>query len=65
MVRMTSSGSLYAGFQVFAKQVRPKARNGIVPQWDLRGKLRLNPTRKRLSVKLGSTRVLGSGATAR
>ena len=40
---MTSSGSLYAGFQVFAKQVKVKARNGIVPQWDLRGKLRLNP----------------------
>ena len=38
---MTASGSLYAGFQVFAKQVKAKARNGIVPQWDLRGKLRV------------------------
>ena len=61
MVRMTSSGSLYAGFQVFAKQVKAKARNGIVPQWDLRGKLRLNPTRKRPNLKLGTTRVLGRG----
>jgi len=61
MVNLTRSGSLYAGFQVFAKQVKAKARNGIVPQWDLRGKLRLNPRRKSLSVKLGSTRVLGRG----
>jgi hypothetical protein len=61
MVRMTQSGSLYAGFQVFAKQVKAKARNGIIPQWDLRGKLRLNPTSKRPNLKLGSTRVLGRG----
>ena len=61
MVRMTASGSLYAGFQVFAKQARAKARNGIIPQWDLRGKLRLNPARKRPNLKLGSTRVLGAG----
>ena len=61
MVRMTAQGSLYAGFQVFAKQVKAKARNGIIPQWDLRGKLRLNPTSKRPNLKLGSTRVLGSG----
>ena len=62
MRRMTASGSLYAGFQVFAKQVKAKARNGIVPQWDLRGKLRLNPATKRPNLKLGSTRVLGSGS---
>jgi hypothetical protein len=61
MVRLTASGSLYAGFQVFAKQVKAKARNGIVPQWDLRGKMRLNPSRKRPNLKLGSTRVLGRG----
>jgi hypothetical protein len=61
MIRTTASGSLYAGFQVFAKQVKKKARNGIVPQWDLRGKMRLNPTRKRPNLKLGSTRVLGRG----
>jgi hypothetical protein len=61
MVRLTASGSLYAGFQVFAKQVKRKARNGIIPQYDLRGKMRLNPTRKRPNLKLGSTRVLGRG----
>jgi hypothetical protein len=62
MVNLTRNGSLYAGFQVFAKQVKKKSRNGIIPQWDLRGKLRLNPTSKKPNLKLGSTRVLGSGA---
>ena len=60
MLRMTASGSLYAGFQVFAKQVKAKARNGIVPQWDLRGKLRLNPSRKRPNLARRD-RVLGRG----
>ena len=61
MRRMTASGSLYAGFQVFAKQVRAKARNGIIPQWDLRGKLRLNPSSKRPNLRVGATDVVGSG----
>src|SRR4051794_6236069 len=47
MRRLTASGSLYAGFEVFAKQVKPKARNGVIPQWDLVGKVRLNPSHKR------------------
>jgi hypothetical protein len=61
MRRMTASGSLYAGFQVFAKQVRPKRRNGIIPQYDLRGKVRLNPTRKRPNLRVGATDVVGRG----
>lgn len=61
MRRMTASGSLYAGFQVFAKQVKAKARNGIVPQWDLRGKMRLNPSRKNPNLRLGATDVAGRG----
>ena len=61
MRRMTASGSLYAGFQVFAKQVKAKARNGIVPQWDLRGKMRLNPTRKNPNLRIGNTDVAGRG----
>ena len=61
MRRMTASGSLYAGFQVFAKQVKAKARNGIVPQWDLRGKMRLNPSRKNPNLKIGATDVSGRG----
>jgi P pilus assembly chaperone PapD len=62
MRRLTASGSLYGGIQVFAKQVKKKARNGIIPQWNVIGALRLNPRHKRPSLKLGSTRILGSGA---
>jgi hypothetical protein len=62
MRRMTASGSLYGGIQVFAKQVKAKARNGIIPQYNVIGALRLNPRSKRPSLKLGSTRVLGAGA---
>ena len=49
---LTASGSLYGGIQVFAKQRRPKARNGIIPQWDLVGRLRLNPSRKRPNLRV-------------
>ena len=61
MRRMTASGSLYAGFQVFAKQVRAKARNGIIPQWDLVGRVRLNPARKNPNLRVGATDVVGRG----
>lgn len=61
MKRMTAAGSLYAGIQVFAKQKRAKARNGIIPQWDLVGRLRLNPTRKRPNLRVGATDVVGRG----
>ena len=60
MRRMTASGSLYAGFQVFAKQAKPK-RTGIIPQWDLRGKMRLNPSRKNPNLRIGATDVVGRG----
>ena len=61
MRRMTASGSLYAGFQVFAKQAKPTRRNGIIPQWDLRGKMRLNPSRKNPSLRIGASDVVGRG----
>ena len=61
MRRMTASGSLYAGFQVFAKQTKRKAQNGIIPQWDLRGKMRLNPSRKNPNLRIGATDVVGRG----
>src|SRR4051812_8134153 len=61
MRRMTSSGSLYAGFQVFAKQLKAKARNGIIPQWDLVGRVRLNPARKNPNLRVGATDVVGRG----
>ena len=58
---MTGSGSLYGGIQVFAKQRKPAARNGIIPQWDLVGRLRLNPNRKRPNLRVGATDVVGRG----
>ena len=61
MRRMTGSGSLYGGIQVFAKQRKPTARNGIIPQWDLVGRLRLNPSRKRPNLRVGATDVVGRG----
>jgi hypothetical protein len=61
MKRLTASGSLYGGIQVFAKQKKPKATNGIVPQWDIVGRLRLNPKSKRPNLKVGATDVVGSG----
>jgi hypothetical protein len=61
MRRMTSSGSLYGGIQVFAKQQRRRARNGIIPQWDLVGRLRLNPRTKRPNLRVGNTDVVGRG----
>jgi hypothetical protein len=61
MRRMTSAGSLYGGFQVFARQRRPRARNGIIPQWDLVGRLRLNPRSKRPNLRVGATDVVGRG----
>ena len=37
MKRMTSAGSLYGGIQVFAKQKKTKATNGIIPQYEVIG----------------------------
>jgi hypothetical protein len=62
MKRTTASGSLYGGIQVFAKQKKPKATNGIIPQWDIVGRLRLNPKSKRPNLRVGATDVVGSGA---
>lgn len=61
MRRMTASRSLYGGIQVFAKQVKRKARNGIIPQWDLVGRIRLNPATKRPRLRVGAVDVVGRG----
>ena len=61
MRRVTASGSLYGGIEVFAKQVKAKARNGIIPQWDLVSKVRLNPAHKNPNLRIGATDVVGSG----
>lgn len=62
MRRSTSSGSLYGGIQVFAKQLKPKARNGIIPQFDVVGSLRLNPASRRPNLRVGATDVVGGGS---
>jgi hypothetical protein len=61
MKRMTASGSLYGAIQVFAKQKKKKATNGIIPQYEVIGALRLNPTRKRPNLRVGATDVVGRG----
>ena len=61
MKRMTASGSLYGGIQVFAKQKKKKATNGIIPQYEVIGRLRLNPSRKRPNLRVGATDVVGRG----
>jgi hypothetical protein len=55
--RTPPKGSLYAGIQVFGKPLHAKARNGIIPQYEVIGRLRLNPKHKRPSLKLGSVAV--------
>ena len=59
MKRTTASGSLYGGIQIFAKQKRKKATNGIIPQYEVVGRLRLNPSRKRPNLRVGATDVVG------
>jgi hypothetical protein len=61
MKRMTSAGSLYGGIQVFAKQKKKKATNGIIPQYEVIGALRLNPSSKRPNLRVGATDVVGRG----
>ena len=61
MKRMTASGSLYGGIQVFAKQKKKKATNGIIPQYEVIGALRLNASRKRPNLRVGATDVVGRG----
>ena len=61
MKRTTASGSLYGGIQVFAKQKKKKATNGIIPQYEVIGALRLNPRVKRPNLRVGATDVVGRG----
>jgi hypothetical protein len=61
MRRTTSAGSLYGGIQVFAKNKKKKSSNGIIPQFEVIGRLRLNPTSKRPNMRVGATDVIGRG----
>jgi hypothetical protein len=61
MKRLTAAGSLYGGIQVFAKQKKPKSTNGIIPQFEVIGALRLNATKKRPNLRVGASDVTGKG----
>jgi hypothetical protein len=59
--RTPPGGSLYAAIEVFAKPRNAKARNGIIPQYRVVGRLRANPTRKRVSLSAGRNGFVGRG----
>jgi hypothetical protein len=60
--RTPPGGSLYAGIEVFGKPRNAKARNGIIPQYRVVGRLRANPSKKRVALKAGTIGFVGSGA---
>jgi hypothetical protein len=60
--RTPPGGSLYAAIDVLAKPRNAKARNGIIPQYRVVGRLRANPATKRVSLRAGSIGFIGRGA---
>jgi hypothetical protein len=60
-VRTPPGGSLYAAIEVLAKPRNAKARNGIIPQYRVVGRLRANPSSKRVSLRAGTSGFVGSG----
>jgi hypothetical protein len=60
--RTPPGGSLYGGIEVFGKPLHAKARNGIIPQYRVVGRLRDNPSRKRVALKAGNIGYVGAGA---
>jgi hypothetical protein len=60
--RTPPGGSLYAGIEVFGKPRNAKARNGIIPQYRVVGRLRANPSTKRVALKAGTIGFIGRGA---
>jgi hypothetical protein len=59
MVRHTSNGSLYAGVDIFGKPTNTKGRKGIIPQYRLISKLRLNAKHKILKWRTGAAQLRG------
>jgi hypothetical protein len=59
--RTPPRGSLYAGLEVFGKQLHAKARNGIIPQYRVVGRVRLNPRHRRPSARIGTANLVGRG----
>jgi hypothetical protein len=61
VVRMPGGGSLFGGIEVFAKPRNAKARNGIIPQYRVVGRLRLNPSRAKPNARFGRGGFVGRG----
>jgi hypothetical protein len=59
--RTPPHGSLYAGLEVFGKQLHKKARNGIIPQYRVVGRVRLNPKHPRPAARIGTANLVGRG----
>ena len=60
--RRPPGGSLYAAIDVLGKPRNAKARNGIIPNYRVVGRLRANPTRKRVSLRAGRIGYIGRGS---
>jgi hypothetical protein len=59
--RTPPHGSLYAALDVFAKQLHVKKHNGIIPQYRVVGRVRLDPKRKNQALKFGTANIVGKG----
>jgi len=59
MYHRTRSGSLYAGVDVFGKPTNTRGRKGIIPQYRIVSKLRLNALRKRYRLRTGAAQLRG------
>jgi hypothetical protein len=62
--RTPPGGSLYGAIEVFGKPSNAKAQNGIIPNYRVVGRLRANPSKKRVALRAGSLGFVGRG-TAR
>jgi hypothetical protein len=54
-------GSLYGALEVFGKQLHVKAHNGIIPQYRIVGRVRLNPRKARPNLNIGTANLIGRG----
>lgn len=59
--RTPPHGSLYAALEVFGKQLHAKARNGIIPQYRIVGRVRLDPRHRRPRARIGTANLVGRG----
>jgi hypothetical protein len=47
--------------EVFGKQLHKRARNGIIPQYQIVGRIRLNPAHRRPGLRIGTANLVGRG----